>query len=143
MAEMIEWAQYDHLLGTDHDHAIAAIIGCTVWAVGKRRRKLRILASNRYAGTPSWLPVQLLGIVSDREIAQRTGKNKNTILHWRQKLCIDPLAQKRIDRRTRQKIISLLGKESDGSIARRFGISGSRVQSIRAKLQIPAFNKET
>ncbi len=80
-----------------------------------------------------------LGRFSDAEIAKKYGIEKHTIRQIRVQKGIDPNTWYRKRIKWDDKMIALLGTDTDNAIAERLGVSHSAVRDKRMKLRIKAF----
>lgn len=84
------------------------------------------------------------GTAPDQQIADRFGTTCNWVRKNRQRLKIDPYKGNQITPVLEQNpdVLALLGKESDRSLAKRFGGSFQLYRQLRAARGIPRFNDE-
>lgn len=80
--------------------------------------------------------LDLLGSMPDNKLGERYGVSAQVVSRWRAEN--DVSAYKKSDA-YRAQIIPLLGKRSDNSIAKDFGIHPSSVHALRSKFKIPPF----
>jgi hypothetical protein len=80
--------------------------------------------------------VALLGVLTDDEVAQRTGRTPAAVRQKREELGIkNPAASAKV--RWTADEVALLGTLADGEVARRLGRSLSSVLQKRTKLGLP------
>ena len=72
--EPVDWAKYDHLLGTMNDHDLGALIGRTPAAIYQRRTQKGVAPYVETAERIDWNKYDsLLGTMSDAELARKIG----------------------------------------------------------------------
>ena len=91
----IAWGEWDRLLGTTTDTALAEAIGCSRGAVIYRRRRLGIKSfrSKRKLDRSKW--DRLLGTMPDTALAQKIGCSSVLIWKWRKELGIQSYRRRR------------------------------------------------
>lgn len=140
--EPIDWARYEHLLGTCPDAAIARLVGCTTTAVRYQRQRRRIPPYLSPTGAPwVWTPrhIALMGVLSDHELAVLAGCHPITVRRKRKALGIPPYSTGHAARGDWTDHEHRLGKEPDEDIARDMGLTRSAVCQYRQRRGIPPF----
>lgn len=164
----VDWTpERDAMLGVVADAVIAEQMGITRKAVSYRREKLGIAASydrSRNLPPPPMhghnkieLPeaiLALLGLMSDQDLAARAGVSKKRIYVERKARGIPSYASQtgrtgRFGDRIKARKFAiddpraqLLGTEPDKGLAKRWGMSHSRIAAIRRELGIPSYRSK-
>lgn len=134
-----EWKEeYNALLGTMADTALAAQIGCTPAVVSYRRKTFGIPA---YVASDEWdeKNTPLLGTVSDVDLASRLGLQASAVRYQREKRGIDKATSARSE--WTQDEDSLLGTMGDVDVAKRIGRTAAAVRLRRISLGIPTVRR--
>jgi len=122
-SDEVDWSRWDGLLGVIDDESLAPLIGCSVWAVGRRRCKRGIRHSRWVEWTPSALA--LLGRVSDTDAAAVLGCTHSSVRQKRLSLGIPLYRAEPPEWR------GLVGKVPDAELAREYGVSVHTVRDRR------------
>ena len=127
-------------MGIKPDKEAAAILGRSVRAVIHRRGKLGLppVRGPRQPRPNDWKPAEiaLLGVINDKELAQRFGRKLNALRKYRRKHGIgqpNPLFRPWTAREEK-----LLGNKPDREVAKLLGRTATAVAAHRKKLQILA-----
>jgi DNA-binding CsgD family transcriptional regulator len=143
----VEWTEeMIAQLGSASDREVALTLGISYYAVGRKRRLLKIPS---FYPPPSrlsnpafpWRPqdVTMLGMMTDRELATRLGISSSTVAKKRHLLGIPPFCPAGRRVRWNEEMLELLGKVRDSEVARHYGIPKKSVYQKRSRLGIPAF----
>jgi len=135
----IDWEKWDALLGTKPDMELAQDIGCSLYSVLRRRKKLGIRPTHHTArgrrGIDFSQVKHLIGKKPDSEIATSVGCCKETVAAYRKTLGIKSTYHKKYQW---EKFEHLMGVETDSNIARQMGCSVPSVREHRIRKGIPA-----
>ena len=135
-------------LGTDTDKAIGKMFGIAENTVMVKRTELGIAPfggkrkpqGSRYSWPKRLL--DMLGKVSDKEMARQIGCSPGLIGIQRRKLGIPPWKPPVKVSKWTKKMIARLGKTPDTELARCFGLKVGQVRHKRYSLGIPAFRNK-
>lgn len=133
------------LLGVLTDAAVAEKAGVHLGTVVAERRRRGIPPARPRRPRIEWTEdmIAALGTASDAAVAEALGLNRSTVRSKRQRLGIPPFHPPPHDLQQgytwRSEDLALLGKVSDGSLARALDLNTSTVTVKRQKLGIPPF----
>jgi len=135
------------LLGKVPDSRLAARAGINFQAVAAERRRRRIPPARKARPRVAWTPamIALLGTASDAEVGRVLAIASWSVAYKRAVLGIPPHSPPPHDRYARfpwrPEDLALLGRLSDGEIARILGLAPSGVNRKRKTLGIPPFQE--
>lgn len=124
----VDWDFFEQFLGYVPDRYIAHKAQCTIGAVQKRRKKLKIKACQKQ---PEYFWDNLLGKVSDCDISKFADVNRSKIIRRRQKLGIP-----RYNKINWNKYDKMLGLATDKELSEATGATRSCFIKRRKKLGI-------
>ena len=135
------------LLGKMVDSEVANKIGCTVPAVGAKRKSLGIAPfAKNYGPKPPgfWTAERItaLGTKSDTALSIEFKTSKKTVREKRVSLGIKPFYEPSNMNPWTEHEIELLGKAVDHDVGIRIGRHRSSVAAMRKQLGIPAFQRQ-
>jgi hypothetical protein len=143
---IINWVQYDHMLGEISDRKLANIIGCAFHTVAYRRKKLQIDNYRKKMGLSKTLDWQffdnLMGTMTDKNLSNLIGCSESGVAHRRKKLGIKSFSTKNNIGFTKinwNNYDHLLGKLFDKKISNIIGCSKNTVRIRRNKLNIKPY----
>ena len=144
----IEWsAETAALLGKVPDDQLARRAGVCRATVAAERRRRRIEPAFPHRPPVEWTEAMtaLLGTDTDRAVAEELAVHPDSVRYRRMVLGI-PAFRCELGRRRRRRvwsrpIVGLLGRVSDGEVARRLGVSRSAVARRRVLLGIPPWRE--
>lgn len=132
------------MLGKAPDEEIAEKFGITVLQAVNYRKSLRIKKFNPHAEQEK-MALELLGKYSDYEIARKTGCPVSRVFHIRKKHGITPAPRtffEKLSLEKREEILSLLGKETDKEIAKKFNVYKAAIGKLRKRMGISPLKRE-
>lgn len=145
-ATRFEWTEeLLELLGVLPDEAVAAKAGISRGAVGAERRRRAIPPARPPRPPIEWTEemLALLGTDSDAAVARELGIQPATVSRKRSRLGIPPFHPPPHDQYRRfpwkPEELALLGKVSDGELAKTLGLAKTTVTNKRQSLGLPPF----